>query len=206
MTLPAEVRPPGQEHRRLTEALGYADVVLGAVSGRPLSSPTPCREWDLRMLLEHAEDSLAVLLVGLTEQRITEPPAPTPPDTMPPGAARSAADLVGGFRRHAAELLDASALADSGSQVSVDGHPLPVDCLRTVGALEIAVHAWDISQACGQRLPVPEELAAGLLTQVSLLVPRLGRDPLFAAPVQPPARPTCGERLVAYLGRTVRPA
>ena len=221
MTLPDEVGWPGQEHRRLTEALGYADVVLGAVSGRLLSSPTPCREWDLRMLLEHAEDSLAVLLEGLTAQRITGPPAPVPSNTgpsntgpsdtgpsgtVPPGAARSAADLVGGFRRHAAELLDASARADSGSQVSVDGHPLPVDCLRTVGVLEIAVHAWDISQACGQRLPVPEELAAGLLTQVGLLVPRLGREPLFAAPVQPPTRPTCGERLVAYLGRTAGPA
>jgi len=83
---------------------------------------------------------------------------------------------------------------------------LPVDCLRTVGVLEIAVHAWDISQACGQRLPVPEDLAAGLLTQVALLVPRLGREPLFAAPVQAPARSTSGERLVAYLGRAVRPA
>lgn len=206
MTLPDEVFWPGQEHRRLTEALGYADVVLGAVSGRLLSSQTPCREWNLRMLLEHAEDSLAVLIEGLTAQRITGPPAPVPPDTVPPGAARSAADLVGDFRRHAAELLGASARADSGSQVSVDSHPLPVDCLRTVGVLEIAVHAWDISQACGQRLPVPEELAAGLLTQVGLLVPRLGREPLFAAPVQPPARPTCGERLVAYLGRTAGPA
>jgi uncharacterized protein (TIGR03086 family) len=211
VTLPDEVFWPGQEHRRLTEALGYADVVLGAVSGRLLSSQTPCREWDLRVLLEHAEDSLAVLLEGLTAQRITGPPAPVPPDTVPsdtvpPGAARSAADLVGDFRRHAAELLDASARADSGGQVSVDGHPLPVDCLRTVGVLEIAVHAWDISQACGQRLPVPEALAAGLLTQVGLLVPRLGREPLFAAPVQPPARPTCGERLVAYLGRTAGPA
>jgi uncharacterized protein (TIGR03086 family) len=205
VTVPDAVRWPGQEHSRLTEALGYADVVLGAVSAGLLSSPTPCRQWDLRMLLEHADDSLAVLLEGLTAQWIAEPPAPLPSGTAPPDAARSASDLVGTFRRHAAELLDASARADGGSQVTVDGHPLPVDCLRTVGVMEIAVHSWDISQACGQRLPVPEELAAGLLTQVGLLVPRLGREPLFAAPVQPPARPTCGERLDAYLGRTAGP-
>jgi uncharacterized protein (TIGR03086 family) len=201
VTVPDAARWPGQEHRRLTEAVGYADVVLGAVSARLLPTPTPCRAWNLRMLMEHADDSLAVLLEGLTAQRIAEPPAPVPSDT-----ARSASDLVGAFRRRAAELLDASAEADGGSPVSVDGHPLPVDCLRTVGVLEIAVHAWDISQACGQRLPVPEDLAAGLLTQVGLLVPRLGREPLFAAPVQAPARSTPGERLVAYLGRAVRPA
>jgi uncharacterized protein (TIGR03086 family) len=198
VTVPDAVRWPSREHRRLTEAVGYADVVLSAVSARLLSSPTPCRDWNLRMLLEHGDDSLAVLLEGLTAQRIAEPPAAAPPDP-----ARSAADLVGAFRRRAAELLDASAQADGGCQVSVEGYPLPIDCLRTVGVLEIAVHAWDISQACGQRLPVPEDLAAYLLTQVGLLVPRLGREPLFSAPVQAPARSTSGERLIAYLGRPV---
>jgi uncharacterized protein (TIGR03086 family) len=196
VSVPDDARWPGQEHRRLTEAVGYADVVLDAVSARPLSTPTPCRAWDLRMLLEHADDSLAVLIEGLTAQQIAEPPPAVPPDE-----ARSAADLVGAFRRRAAELLGASARADGGGPVSVVGHPLPVDCLRAVGVLEIAVHAWDISQACGQRLPVPEDLAAGLLTQVGVLVPRLGREPLFAAPVPVPARSTSGQRLIAYLGR-----
>jgi uncharacterized protein (TIGR03086 family) len=201
VTVPDAARWPGQEHRRLTEAVGYADVVLGAVPAQPLSSPTPCRGWNLRMLLEHADDSLAVLLEGLTAQRIAEPAAAAPPDATALDGGRSASDLVGAFRRRAAELLDASAQADGGSPVTVDGHPLPVDCLRTVGVLEIAVHAWDISQACGQRLPVPEDLAAGLLTQVGLLVPTFGREPLFAAPVAVPARSTSGERLIAYLGR-----
>jgi uncharacterized protein (TIGR03086 family) len=203
VTVPDTVRWPGQEHRRLTEAVGYADVVLGAVSGGLLSSPTPCRAWNLRMLLEHGDDSLAVLLEGLTAQLITEPPDAVPSDEVPPGMGRSAADLVGAFRRRAAEMLHASAQADGDSPVSVVGHPLPIDCLRAVGVLEIAVHAWDISQACGQRLPVPEDLAAYLLTQVELLVPRLGREPLFAAPVQAPARCTSGDRLIAYLGRQV---
>jgi uncharacterized protein (TIGR03086 family) len=200
--VPDAVHWSGQEHRGLTEAVGYADVVLDAVTARLLSSPTPCRAWNLRMLLAHADDSLAVLLEGLTAQRIAEPPAAPPPDATTLEGGRSAPDLVGAFRRRAAELLGASARADGGP-VAVDGHPLPVDCLRTVGVLEIVVHAWDISQACGQRLPVPEDLAAGLLTQVGMLVPRLGREPLFAAPVPVPARSTSGEHLIAYLGRPV---
>jgi uncharacterized protein (TIGR03086 family) len=194
-------RWPGQEHRRLTEAVGYADVVLGAVSTRPLSSPTPCRGWNLRMLLEHADDSLSVLLEGLTALRIAQPPAEEPPGTVPPAEARTAPYLIGAFRQRAAELLGASARADGGEPVSVEGHALPIDCLRAVGVLEIAVHAWDISQACGQRLPLPEDLAAALLTQVDVLVPRLGREPLFAAPVPVAIRSTSGERLIAYLGR-----
>ena len=207
-------RWPGQEHRRLTEAVGYADVVLDAVSTRPLSSPTPCRGWNLRMLLEHADDSLSVLLEGLTALRIAPPPAPLLtgtglpgtglPVTVPPDEALTAPELIGAFRRRAAELLGASAQADGGDPVSVEGHALPIDCLRAVGVLEIAVHAWDISQACGQRLPLPEGLAAALLTQVDVLVPLLGREPLFAAPVPVPGRPTSGELLIAYLGRPGR--
>ncbi len=81
---------------------------------------------------------------------------------------------------------------------------MPLDCLRTAGALEIAVHAWDISQSCGQCLPIPDEPANDLLEQARLLVPRLGRYPLFAAPAPAPPRSTSSDRLTAYLGRPVR--
>ncbi len=81
---------------------------------------------------------------------------------------------------------------------------MPLDCLRTAGALEIAVHAWDISQSCGQYLPIPDEPANDLLEQARLLVPRLGRYPLFAAPAPAPPRATSSDRLTAYLGRPVR--
>jgi uncharacterized protein (TIGR03086 family) len=191
-------RLPGAEHRRLTVAVGYAACVLDAVGAPELSLPTPCGGWNLRMLLEHAGDSLAVLHEGLTARRVA-----ACQDTVPAGPG-SAAGLVGAFRQRAAALLDASAQADGGPPVAVGGHPLPVDCLRTVGALEIAVHAWDISQSCGKLLPIPDELAADLLVQACLLVPRHGREPLFGAPVPAPARASPGERLTAYLGRSVR--
>ena len=200
MTVPDAVRWPGQDHGRLAEAVGYADVVLGAVDERLLSSPTPCRAWNLRMLLEHADDSLAVLLEGLTAARIAPYPVP------PPASGVSSADLVGAFRRRAVALLRASAQADDGMPVAVGSYSLQAECLRTVGILEVAVHSWDISQACGQRLPIPEGLAAYLLTQVGLLVPRDGREPMFAQPAPAPAGAASGERLIAYLGRSVCPA
>jgi uncharacterized protein (TIGR03086 family) len=189
-----------QDHRRLSQAIGYADVVLDAVSARLLTQLTPCRGWNLRTLLEHAADSLAVLHEGLTAGRVAPDPAPAAV-----GADGSAAALVRGFRQYAGALLDASARADGDTRVAVGEHPLPVDSLRSVGALEIAVHAWDISQACGRCLPIPDELATGLLVQASLLVPRLGREPLFAAPAPVSARAPASDRLTAYLGRPVRP-
>ena len=67
-----------------------------------------------------------------------------------------------------------------------------------------AAHAWDISQSCGRCLPIPDEPANDLLERARLLVPRLGRYPLFAAPAPAPARATSSDRLTAYLGRPVR--
>jgi uncharacterized protein (TIGR03086 family) len=190
---------PGQAHRRLTQAIGYADGVLDAVTPQLLSHPTPCHAWNLRMLLEHAEESLGALHEGVTASRVAASPAQTP---APASGASSAAALVSAFRQRATTLLNASAQADSDVPVTIGGYPVPLDCLRTAGALEITVHAWDISQACGQRLPIPDEPAADLMTQALLLVPRLGRHPLFAAPAPVPPRPTFSDRLTAYLGRS----
>ena len=64
------------------------------------------------------------------------------------------------------------------------------------------MHAWDISQSCGQCLPIREP-ANDLLEQARLLVPRL-RHALFAAPAPAPPRSTSSDRLTAYLGRPVR--
>jgi uncharacterized protein (TIGR03086 family) len=73
--------------------------------------------------------------------------------------------------------------------------------MEAAGAIEIAVHGWDISQACGTRRPIPDPLAATLLRIAPLLIPDTGRDPLFGPPVPVPPRAGPGDRLVAFLGR-----
>jgi hypothetical protein len=75
--------------------------------------------------------------------------------------------------------------------------------MAATAALEVAVHGWDISRACGQRQPIPRALAINLLATVPVLVPCTGRHPLFAAPVTVPATAGPSDRLAAFLGRTV---
>jgi uncharacterized protein (TIGR03086 family) len=187
----------GQAHHRLARAAGYADGVLDAAGQAPLYSRTPCRGWDLGMLLEHVGESLAALHEGVSAQLVgLDAPGP-----VLDAADRSAAALAGVVRQRTAALLRLAARADGAAPVSVGAHPMPLDCLLTVGALEITVHAWDVSQACGQRRPVPDEMAADLLAQACLLVPWLDRGPLFAAPVPVRAPATPGGQLIAYLGR-----
>jgi hypothetical protein len=67
------------------------------------------------------------------------------------------------------------------------------------GAVEIAVHGWDVSAARGRGGPIPPALATRMLGLCPLLV--AGREGLFGAPVQVPSGASPGDQLVAYLGR-----
>ena len=178
----------------LDRAISYAIGVAGDVAPELLPRPTPCREWDLEMLLRHANESLTALLEGLDAGRIgLEPAAEDEP----------AADLARVFRERARRLLSAwSGAGRRRSVIYIADCPLAASAMEGAGALEIAVHGWDISQACGHRRPIPRALAAELLAVAELLVPETGRHPLFAAPVAMPAGAGPSDRLAAFLGRT----
>jgi uncharacterized protein (TIGR03086 family) len=192
----------------LSAALEYA--LQAAVSAGPglLARPTPCRDWDLRMLLRHVAESLAVLQEGLTSRRIALHPGPED--------IAVTADPLTAFRARAARLLATSrehdpvngpinglcrAAALTHGVILIGGHWLPRDIAAGAGALEVAVHGWDIALACGRPEPIPVPLAARLLQLSPLLVPTAGRAPLFAEPVPVPAAAGPSDQLAAFLGR-----
>jgi uncharacterized protein (TIGR03086 family) len=178
----------------LESAIGYALGAVQAVTPDVLSRPTPCRGWDLRMLLRHASESLAALCEGAEAGRV---------GLRPSADDDEAADPVRTFRERAGLLLAAWTGASGPQEViTIADRCMPSGMMADAGALEIAVHGWDMSRACGHRRPIPGPLAAELLEVARLLVPATGRHPLFAAPVAvaPMAGPS--DRLTAFLGRT----
>jgi hypothetical protein len=116
-------------------------------------------------------------------------------------------DPVETLRDRAAQLLCAAygyGYGDPGRFVAVGGLPMPVGLVACTGAVEIAVHGWDVSAArdsagCGGVYPIPAVLATRMLRLSPLLV--AGREGLFAVPVDVPAQASPGDRLVGYLGR-----
>ena len=83
--------------------------------------------------------------------------------------------------------------------VAVGGLPCPAGLVACTGAVEIAVHGWDVSAARGRGGPIPPALATRMLRLCPLLV--AGREGLFGVPVEVPAQASPGDRLVGYLGR-----
>ena len=178
----------------LDHALSYAARSVLDVTPALLPRPTPCRGWNLDMLLRHASESLAALHDGTVTGHVALIPAA-------PGRG-PAADPARTFRGQAGRLLAARATTGRRRQVlDIGDLPLPAIALECTGAIEIAVHGWDISQACGQHRPIPDALAATLLAIAPLLIPETGRHPLFSPPVRAAAQASPGDRLVAFLGR-----
>jgi uncharacterized protein (TIGR03086 family) len=195
MTPAARAAWPADGARLLEPSISYALGVALAVTPELLPRPTPCREWDLRMLLRHACESLAAFGEGTETGRVGLDPA------AEDGAL--AADPARAFRDRAGQLLDAWTGPGPRRQVvEIVGCPLAASVIAATAALEVAVHGWDISRACGQGQPIPRALATGLLAIALVLVPRTGRHPLFAAPVAVAATAGPSDRLAAFLGRS----
>ena len=184
----------------LGHAVSYALASAGHATPQLLPLATPCEAWDLRTLLLHVTDSLDVLTEALRAGYVAL--GPPPAHDPSPGA-----DPVASLRRHARHLLGACAAASAEERlVAIADRELTASLVTAAGAIEIAVHGWDISVACGIRRPIPPALAAELLPLAPLLIPRATRAGLFAAPVPVP-EPACpGDRLVAFLGRHPRPS
>jgi len=85
--------------------------------------------------------------------------------------------------------------------VAVDDLALTTGIVTTTGALEVAVHGWDVAVARGHRRPLPDALATDLLALCPLLVSDIDRPVRFAAPIPLPRGAAAGDRLLAFLGR-----
>jgi uncharacterized protein (TIGR03086 family) len=202
------------EYRLLDRAVRYALSAAGHATPRLLPAATPCAEWDLGGLLVHLGDSLDALAEGLSARSVgldpsccgAEGPAGAPTG---PRAGNSDGDgdgdgvgLIAGLAGRAAVLLTACAEVPGGQEpVAVGDQLLTTSVVAITGAIEVAVHGWDISVSCGDQEPVPSRLATELLPYAALLVPRHTRPGLFADPVLVPRRTSAGDRLVAFLGR-----
>jgi uncharacterized protein (TIGR03086 family) len=183
----------------LASAISYALGACAQVAPAELALPTPCADWDLEALLAHLAASMADLESALRTGHLD--PDPNPRDQpLAPGPDDEPVEVL---RDQASNLLFACYTHHGQDRfVLVGGLPLPAGIVACTGAVEIAVHGWDVSAARGRGNPIPPAVALQMLRLSPLLV--TGREGLFGAPVPVPAQASPGDRLVAYLGRIPR--
>jgi uncharacterized protein (TIGR03086 family) len=91
-------------------------------------------------------------------------------------------------------------MPDDNRPVAVGGCRMATTVVTATGALEIAVHGWDITMSRGRNHPLPEALAAELLPIAADLI--RDRTGLFDPPVPVDESAGAAARLVAFLGRS----
>jgi uncharacterized protein (TIGR03086 family) len=194
MSTPREWAPPPvlAGAALLERAVGYTRTSLQLVAGTPPDAPTPCARWDLRALLRHMNDSLAAFTDAADIGYV---------DLAPVRGADDLEGLVEGLKSRACALLAAWAHHPAAGDISVSGHELRSDLLAAAGALEIAVHGWDVARACGVDRPLPAALAIELLDVVPLFIHAEDRPARFAEPVDVPLHARPSDRLLAAVGR-----
>jgi uncharacterized protein (TIGR03086 family) len=176
----------------LERAIAYLLGSLAAVTPQTLGRPTPCEHWDLYDLLDHLDDSLTALHEAVDAGTIsTAPHLATGPDEA----------VILRVRDRATRLLGGWANSGGAPWVRIDGQPMTAAVVAGAGAIEVAVHGWDVARACGPARPLPPDLADELLDLAVLLVRRADRPGRFARPVSVPPDAPPGDHLLAYLGR-----
>lgn len=182
----------------LAGAVSYMLGVCAPLGPGEMALPTPCPHWDLARLLGHLCESMADLEAALRTGRLE----------LDEQVSRAGGDPVEALRDRAAELLCAGYCYGGPERfVAVGGLPIPAGVVACTGAVEIAVHGWDVSAARARagrvggvrETPIPAALATRMLRLGPLLV--AGREGLFGVPVEVPAQASPGDRLVGYLGR-----
>lgn len=178
-------------------AVELAVDVLGAVEKDKYDSRTPCPEYSVRELCNHVVSVLRrVAVLGTGGDFFSVPHFAT---DVADGKWSAAAQAAATDLR--ASWSDPAVL---GRQIGLPWGPVPGAAAAVIYTNELALHAWDIATATGQRVEWDPAMLAGPLAAMKNAVPaqpRGGPVP-FGPVVEVPddARPI--DRLVGWYGRT----
>jgi uncharacterized protein (TIGR03086 family) len=189
----------------LERAMGYTLGSLALVTRERMSNATPCSDWDLRALLLHMNDSLRTLHEAIAVGQLDLDPADPRADLLADLRADFGdplLDPVASLRNRGCAMLGAWANAERPGDVLIGGRPLSPAILAAAGAVEVAVHGWDVARACREGSDIPPALAVELLDLSRALVREGDRAGRFGAQVElGPASRSASDRLVTFLGR-----
>lgn len=188
---------PAEPLDDLSQVLNLAGSLIENVRPEQGGLPTPCRSWDVRMLVSH--------LVHDTDQ-FAAAAAGGRPDWDEP-AADIGEDWAGAFRAGAARLRAAWQQAgDLSQEIELPIGRVPKSFVLSQQVAEFAVHSWDLAAATGQQPAFPARACdAALAWAQNTLLPQYRGDEASGMAFGPQV-PISGDapvqdRLAAFFGR-----
>jgi uncharacterized protein (TIGR03086 family) len=181
----------------ITEALDLLSSAGAAVTGKQLDAPTPCTNWTVAQVLQHAAgDQLAWAAAAGTGSGPQDNPF------EPSGHLDGTVDeLLAPAIATAQAAWDTIAADAPRVPTPLPQGALPAATAAAACALDAAVHAWDITSALGQPSALAPQLAAQLLPAARAIVEPLRQYGAYAPALEPEAGDDPAAELLRYLGR-----
>jgi uncharacterized protein (TIGR03086 family) len=167
--------------------------LVAGVRPEQWSDPTPCTDWTVRMLVNHVVTGTQVFIANITGEALPDRTRDNLGDDPAAAFATAAQRLHDAFV--APGVMDNAFPSPLGE--------LPGRFLVQMRVTEQLVHGWDLGQATGQTLDVPDVVVERTLAGVQQNVPGGAREGDFFKDEQPCGDGTPLDRLAAYLGRPV---
>jgi uncharacterized protein (TIGR03086 family) len=184
------VPPPSFED--LGRALAAVGSLIDGIRPEQWSAATPCTEWTVGDLVTHVVGANLIFAAILNDKTPPERDADVLGENPARAFRESGAALQAAFEQPGVlQRVYSSALGTASGE----------DRLH-IRIYDLLAHGWDLAQATGQPVELPEDLAERALAFVQIqfsTMPRTGRfDPPRPVPGDAPAI----ERLVGFLGRS----
>jgi uncharacterized protein (TIGR03086 family) len=171
------------------------DAVLG-VSPDGWSHATPCGQWSVTQVLQHAAGDQQAWASTMTGE-----PGPSYDPFSPSGQLDESPVVVLDRTLQASTKAFASLGASPESPTPLPQGVLPIRVAVGACALDAAIHGWDIAVATGQASPLTPELARELMWVATQVVEPLRAWGAYGAIVEPGDATDEMAGLLQYLGR-----
>lgn len=155
-------------------AAELAASAVAAIGPDRWSAATPCRDYDLRTLVDHLAWG-AVLARNAAERTPLDRDwnNPEPPPSLAGLAPEQWAPAIEEELRAAADAWSAPGAWDGDTVMGTT--PMPAAVVGPMMLAEFAVHGWDVARSVGARYEVPDDLGRVVLTAVEGMA-QMGRD------------------------------
>ena len=175
-------------------ALLHTGRIVVGVRPEHLPLPTPCRDWDVRLLLNHiigGNYMFAEVAAGGRADATGDMDDHTLPDPGSNYVASAEAVLAAGAAPGAMERRCHMPFGD-----------IPASAAVSIHFLDIVVHGWDLARATGQDTTIEPDLAAEALDiSHGLLSPELRETGVFGPEIPISDDNPLHDRLAAFMGR-----
>ena len=177
--------------QRIEKATANTSTIVHGVKADQLSAPTPCSEFDVRLLLNHMIGGLDMLRAAAAGDEAKMPEGDQFGDD--PGA------IYDERRAKLMDALKAEGVLDKGWKMPFG--ELPGQMMASIAFVEHVTHGWDLAKATGQDTTIPEPLLSEALEVVTPM-DTMWRMPGVCGPkVDVPESASATDKFAGFMGR-----